>query len=304
MSKQALLYRLTFPNGKIYIGLSTKSLKERVRQHLSAAYHGKSKTVLVKAIRKYEGNFSSEVLCVGSLSFIQQLEISAIERFKSLYPNGYNLAFGGEISAMLNPHVADKVSASLTGRKLKPESIAKREATKKRNGTHIPTQETRQKLSAWQIGRKMSPEAVAKAVLSKKMNGGNQYSDEARKKISDANKGKVVSEITRKKISEAQKGKIIPTESIEKMRKALTGRKLSDAHVQKTLATKLANNNGSYVSDETRKKLSMASMGRKFSLETIQKRKDTLKATREAKKQAALILKTLMDNQKNALEAS
>jgi len=47
------IYKIVFPNGKHYIGLTTTSLKQRTKEHKSFAKKGDAKC-LYKAIRKYE----------------------------------------------------------------------------------------------------------------------------------------------------------------------------------------------------------------------------------------------------------
>lgn len=53
---------------------------------------------------------------------------------------------------------------------------------------------------------KHTPEALKKISDANK---GKNLSDEAKRKIGDANRGRLVSEVTRKKLSEAGKGKIV-----------------------------------------------------------------------------------------------
>lgn len=63
-----------------------------------------------------------------------------------------------------------KMAASLTGRKLSPETIAKRQATRVANGSHIPSAETRKKRSESLKGRKKTPEHIANAVAARLAN--------------------------------------------------------------------------------------------------------------------------------------
>jgi hypothetical protein len=69
-----------------------------------------------------------------------------------------------------------KMSASRTGKKQSPETVAKRKETITRNKLEGGTirkkvsDETRAKMSKAQMGKKMSPEAIAKRVASLKAN--------------------------------------------------------------------------------------------------------------------------------------
>jgi hypothetical protein len=81
------------------------------------------------------------------------------------------------------PEHCANLSRALTGKKLSPETITKRTASRKANETperyekrvaaatgYIKSAETRAKLSAAGKGRKMSPEAIAKRVASRLKN--------------------------------------------------------------------------------------------------------------------------------------
>jgi predicted GIY-YIG superfamily endonuclease len=54
---RAILYRLTFPSNKSYIGITTKTLERRCRGHRQGA-NGTNKTAIACAIRKYK-NFKN-----------------------------------------------------------------------------------------------------------------------------------------------------------------------------------------------------------------------------------------------------
>jgi group I intron endonuclease len=66
-------------------------------------------------------------------------------------------------------HIA-KMVASLTGRKLSAEAIEKREATRRANGSHIPSAETRKKRSDSMKGRKKTPEHIANGIAARAAN--------------------------------------------------------------------------------------------------------------------------------------
>ena len=95
MNKDAYsLYCLTSPSGKKYYGMS-KRVEMRMKEHERSAEN--CKHALAKAIRKYGfASFNKEIICVGSVSAIRQLEISAIETDNTMVPFGYNLTKGGE----------------------------------------------------------------------------------------------------------------------------------------------------------------------------------------------------------------
>ncbi len=96
MDKTGTLYKLTFPNGKSYIGITKHSLEHRIKIHIRASRSGR-KLAIYNAIRKY-GTFGD---------------------------GGYNLIDGGEgtlgRSFTVSEETKAKISASLTGMKLTEE---------------------------------------------------------------------------------------------------------------------------------------------------------------------------------------
>lgn len=90
------LYKLTFPSGKSYIGITGKTVAERFRTHVRNAKH--RNFAISNAVNKYgvesisiETLFESddwELLCV--------LEIDAIKSFNTRSPHGYNTTAGGD----------------------------------------------------------------------------------------------------------------------------------------------------------------------------------------------------------------
>ena len=99
-----IVYKLTFPNGKSYIGITTESLSRRVQRHVNYARAGKP-YALSSAIRKYgEDSFSSEV--IGNADNREELcmmEMFAIEALRTMCPHGYNMTGGGDGSSGVSP---------------------------------------------------------------------------------------------------------------------------------------------------------------------------------------------------------
>lgn len=95
-SSDGLVYRLTFPNGKDYVGVTSRTLEERVTQHIKDSTKGPKDYPLARAIRKYgPANMPSEVLVEGPMSEMLKMEIKLIRRFESQIPMGYNISRGG-----------------------------------------------------------------------------------------------------------------------------------------------------------------------------------------------------------------
>lgn len=100
-------------------------------------------------------------------------------------------------------------------------------------------------------------------------NKGKIFSEITKKKIGDANRGRVVSEETRKKLSEAGKGRVIThsEETKRKISKALKGKVLTEERKQKMSEA----HKGRVVSEETRRKIGEGHKGKVVSEETRRK---------------------------------
>ena len=93
------LYKIIFPNGKIYIGYTSKELKKRQQGH---KYDAKSKkldrTPVMNALLKFEGKEIWEVLAFcSSIEEAHIAEIAFIAAYDSTNINiGYNVSRGGD----------------------------------------------------------------------------------------------------------------------------------------------------------------------------------------------------------------
>ena len=92
-----VIYKLTSPSGKIYIGQTRQKWITRMRQHKNSIYVDDGGCrLLKKAIKKYGWNkFEKEVLVGGRDNDLDTLEKNFIIIFNCLSPNGYNLREGG-----------------------------------------------------------------------------------------------------------------------------------------------------------------------------------------------------------------
>lgn len=114
------LYSITFPNGKLYFGI-TFSPSKRFSAHKASARSGSTKQKVFNAIRKYgENNVVFEILVKGSEQYIRELEKKAIALFCTRnHLHGYNQAEGGEISpvAGIGHSEASKLKMSISQKK-------------------------------------------------------------------------------------------------------------------------------------------------------------------------------------------
>ena len=94
------IYKIEFPNGKHYIGLTIRSLEIRKKEHKKAANFG-DKKYLYNALRKYDLVDTFELIEIDTANSLEELrekEIGYILKYNSYYINGYgyNMTYGGE----------------------------------------------------------------------------------------------------------------------------------------------------------------------------------------------------------------
>lgn len=91
------LYRLDFPNGKSYVGITKESSARRFARHVRNALGGQT-TALANAIRKYgaQSVTVTPVIEVEDWELLCLAEQEAIAKWATQSPNGYNLTEGGE----------------------------------------------------------------------------------------------------------------------------------------------------------------------------------------------------------------
>ena len=94
------IYKIDFPNDKVYIGLTTTSLKQRKKEHKSCAKAGIKKH-LYNALRKYNMIDTFELIEIDTADTEKELrekEIMYIFEYNSYskYGYGYNMTYGGE----------------------------------------------------------------------------------------------------------------------------------------------------------------------------------------------------------------
>jgi predicted GIY-YIG superfamily endonuclease len=169
------LYRLDFANGKSYIGITTRSARERFNGHRSRCRSNKGgDAALYHAWRKH-GEPKLVVLAVVEDRDLPETEVRAIKAFSTLVPNGYNVTEGGDTSPMVLPEIAAKVSATKSGVSLSEghkASLSAAQRGKPRPGLSVAltgkkaSDETRAKMSASAKAHKKSPEHIAKLRIS------------------------------------------------------------------------------------------------------------------------------------------
>ncbi len=87
-----IIYCLTFPNNKKYIGQTIRTLEKRLTEHKKCT----DCIAVYSAIKKYGiENTKIEVLMIVNDKYLDDYEIKCIALYNTLVPNGYNIRTGG-----------------------------------------------------------------------------------------------------------------------------------------------------------------------------------------------------------------
>lgn len=110
------VYKHTFPNGKIYIGITSYGAKERWHN----GYGYRKQQMMWRAIQKYGWeNFTHEVLFTGlSASEAKEIEKELIKKYNTFGKNGYNTTKGGDgiVGFIFSEKSRKQMSESAKGR--------------------------------------------------------------------------------------------------------------------------------------------------------------------------------------------
>lgn len=103
--KRGFIYKYTFPNGKVYIGQTRVSVRDRHYQHMSAANDPDRRTICEVAIKKY-GEPKIEIIetievedseVTKLIGLLDEAEKKWIEKYDSTNrEKGYNITHGGQ----------------------------------------------------------------------------------------------------------------------------------------------------------------------------------------------------------------
>lgn len=184
-----------------YIGITSKSLKERLRGHLDATkrHYGSSKqTVVGRALLKYgQDTLVMEAICYCDKEYAQYLEREMRPEKKI----GWNIAIGGDIPP---------------GVKGLPVSKETREKLSKVHKGKLVSEETRQKQSKAKKGIPLAPNHAEK-VRKNLLKNAFVWTDEAKAKL-------------RLRMSALHKGRVLSEDHKLKLSVSLTGRKIAHSH--------------------------------------------------------------------------
>ena len=161
------VYKHTAPNGKVYIGITSK--KPVRRWNGGTGYL--TNDYFTKAINKYGWNsFAHEVLFVGlTKEEAEEKEIELIKNYKSdLRKYGYNIQHGGNSVGKHSEETKNKIAQANKGRKPWDYKVGHSEDTKRKmSKSHmgmVLSENAKKKISIALTGRKQTKESIEKRV--------------------------------------------------------------------------------------------------------------------------------------------
>lgn len=92
---KGIIYCLTSPSGKKYVGQTKRSLEQRIKEHM----YQKSSCLIHRAIAKYGiNNLVVECLQKCNIQDLDSYERHYMNELNTMHPNGYNIRSGGSES--------------------------------------------------------------------------------------------------------------------------------------------------------------------------------------------------------------
>ena len=274
------IYKIPFPNGKCYIGLTARTIKERWDEHNKDAKAGDMRC-LFASLRKYNMVDTFQMIVIDTAETEKELcekEIAHIEIHNSHYKRGYgyNMTDGGEgvIGYSHTDETKEKLRTSTLKQFESTEARQKQSEALKNYFENNP--EARQKNSESQKkynkdnpekGKKHSEvmkkhyestEARQKNSEAKK----NYYKNnpEARQKHSEVMKKHYESTEARQKQSEAQKKRFEDPEAIERLIEGQRKRRINNPGEGREVGEKLKN----YYKNNPEARLQMSEAKKKY----------------------------------------
>lgn len=120
-----VVYQILFPNGKKYIGCTSRTLDERQRGHKHKAFTDKLKLPLQYAMRKYGWENLQWSILFETQDHTELLnkEIELIASENTLVPSGYNVTKGGEGTLGFTHCLGKKYSAERKAEMSKAQTL-------------------------------------------------------------------------------------------------------------------------------------------------------------------------------------
>ena len=115
MESQGIIYKISSPSGKVYVGQTIDSLEQRIKGHKSKSTNC---TLLKRAIDKYGDQMRYEIIEQVPHKQLDDREVFWIKELNSLAPNGYNCSTGGNNKKVLTQVLKDNIKKGLYTRKI------------------------------------------------------------------------------------------------------------------------------------------------------------------------------------------
>lgn len=175
-----LIYKLDFASGKSYIGLTTRTLMQRLAQH-RIDMNSKGRGFLVHAAWLKHGEPIVSVIAEAEGEELRQAERDAIRQLNTISPNGYNLCVGGDLPEW-SEETRKKMGDAHRGKPKSAEHRAKIAAANKgktftaehlenmKSSARARDPKSRNDLSKYWVGKTQSEEHKAKKAESKRAN--------------------------------------------------------------------------------------------------------------------------------------
>ena len=107
MGPTGIIYKISSPSGKVYVGQTMRSFQKRIRQHKSKHSYC---TYLKRAIQKYGDEMKYEIIEEDvPHDQLDEREIYWIKELNSLAPTGYNCTTGGQFKTEYSQKSKDDI---------------------------------------------------------------------------------------------------------------------------------------------------------------------------------------------------
>ena len=190
------VYKHTFPNNKVYIGITQQEPEKRWKNGLGYDAHQK---IMKRAIQKYGWeNIKHEILYKNlNKNEACNKEIELIALYDSTNKQkGYNVSQGGEGTIGVKPTEERKLKNRIAHLGKKASLETRKKISESNKGKHNKKRTKEQKKKISEATKKAMQNPILKKRLSEAHSGKNHR-----------NYGKHLSEETKRKISETEKGK-------------------------------------------------------------------------------------------------
>jgi hypothetical protein len=115
MGPTGIIYKITSPSGKVYVGQTVRSFEKRMQEHRQES---SGCTLIRRAIDKYGDEMNYEIIEENvPQEQLDEREIYWIKELNSLAPGGYNCTTGGQFN-VVTQEIKDKVRDGLNKSKI------------------------------------------------------------------------------------------------------------------------------------------------------------------------------------------